>query len=940
MMVAALDIENYKHYRGSHQIEFPAQGIVAVTGPNGAGKTTLFEAIEWCLYCPRSIPQATVPPHDGVGKTVVTVTLEDTEEGKRYCVQRELRSGGTQAEIYLQDDPGRPIVQGTREVTRYVARHLIGLPHAAFVSTFFTKQKELQFFGDRSATERRTEVGRLLGLEAVREAQREIGEGRTAARSQADSLRSEYRRRLDDRDLDAEKEETARLLREVEVGEAEAERVSLSAAEAAEQAREALERLRDLQSRDGAFAQGLAELAGAAREAVARRDAASAELARLESRAAERLALAATAARMDELATELGRIEGERERARQLQALREAHRAADDRSLAATRRLEKTVRDHQDAAVGLSDWFWVEADAADPCEAARRLHAIAVRLNPAESRSRAEALQEALQLSSVAREIGETLQKYGRLRDKLAVQREELLASGDPSAALHEARQVVREAREEEQLVRSLIAAVRVEREEDERLTVSLRQHVEDPICPTCTRPLGAKEAERLAALLEAKIAQLRDDERGFLARAQAASERSTAAEAAEAEARARGEAVKSLSDRLADGQRLIDEAIERHRQAVEAVQLALQAIGASEVPSAEVIAAARVQAERVQRIAGLAGLLDQLGEDAVAAREDRDEAELRIDQLGEVRFDEAALQAATAELGQARRAAAQVEQIDVELANREIYERQRMSEEQTIAELGVQQAEIAGQRAALAFDAEQLRTAIGAEHLAREAAHMARDRHTAARHAVRDAQAARDRLEADHAHLRQLIEGADQRSREADELSRMYDEFGEFDRYVARHVGPLLAETTERMLSQVTNGKYDHVQFDENYGIEVFDGDEAFPLGGFSGGERDVVALCARLALSEVVGSAALRPPRFLVLDEVFGSLDSDRRAQLLETLGTLAYEGHFRQMFIISHVDDVQQSPVMNEAWTIEERDGVSRVVRPETHLAAALT
>ena len=41
---------------------------------------------------------------------------------------------------------------------------------------------------------------------------------------------------------------------------------------------------------------------------------------------------------------------------------------------------------------------------------------------------------------------------------------------------------------------------------------------------------------------------------------------------------------------------------------------------------------------------------------------------------------------------------------------------------------------------------------------------------------------------------------------------------------------------------------------------------------------------------MSELVGSSALRPPRFLVLDEVFGSLDSERRSQLLETLGSLA--------------------------------------------------
>ena len=190
---------------------------------------------------------------------------------------------------------------------------------------------------------------------------------------------------------------------------------------------------------------------------------------------------------------------------------------------------------------------------------------------------------------------------------------------------------------------------------------------------------------------------------------------------------------------------------------------------------------------------------------------------------------------------------------------------------------------------------------------------------------------AALKRLRDEHDRLSELLDLADRKTREADELSRMYDEFGEFDRYVARRVGPMLAETTERLLAQVTNSKYSQIRFDENYGIHVYDGDEDFPLSSFSGGERDVVALCARLALSEIVGSAAARPPRFLVLDEVFASLDVDRREQLLETLGVLANGGHFRQMFIISHVEDVQQSPVMNEAWSISERDGSSQVDRP---------
>ena len=44
-----------------------------------------------------------------------------------------------------------------------------------------------------------------------------------------------------------------------------------------------------------------------------------------------------------------------------------------------------------------------------------------------------------------------------------------------------------------------------------------------------------------------------------------------------------------------------------------------------------------------------------------------------------------------------------------------------------------------------------------------------------------------------------------------------------------------------------MTDGKYDRVTFDEDYGIEVFDNtDEKFPLETFSGGERDAIALAA----------------------------------------------------------------------------------------------
>ena len=74
---------------------------------------------------------------------------------------------------------------GTRQATDYVTRQLVGLSHRAFVSTFFTRQKELSFFGTFKDTDRRREVGRLLGLETIRDAQRRLAEDRNEARAES-----------------------------------------------------------------------------------------------------------------------------------------------------------------------------------------------------------------------------------------------------------------------------------------------------------------------------------------------------------------------------------------------------------------------------------------------------------------------------------------------------------------------------------------------------------------------------------------------------------------------------------------------------------------------------------------------------------------------------------------------------------------------------------
>jgi DNA repair exonuclease SbcCD ATPase subunit len=158
-----------------------------------------------------------------------------------------------------------------------------------------------------------------------------------------------------------------------------------------------------------------------------------------------------------------------------------------------------------------------------------------------------------------------------------------------------------------------------------------------------------------------------------------------------------------------------------------------------------------------------------------------------------------------------------------------------------------------------------------------------------------------------------------------------MYREFNEFERYAADRLTPLLSDMTSELVRDITDERYDRVEFDSNFGVEVYDGaEERFPLETFSGGEQDAIALAARLALSRMIGGAAANPPGFLVLDEVFGSLDRDRRTRLLNLLGTITGTfDDFRQIFVISHVDDVRSSAVFDELWRIDESgDGASQL------------
>ena len=88
----------------------------------------------------------------------------------------------------------------------------------------------------------------------------------------------------------------------------------------------------------------------------------------------------------------------------------------------------------------------------------------------------------------------------------------------------------------------------------------------------------------------------------------------------------------------------------------------------------------------------------------------------------------------------------------------------------------------------------------------------------------------------------------------------------------------PDLSELASGFLRDLTNGRYTELELDEDYGATLLD--DGDPKAVISGGEEDVANLALRLAISQMIAERAGQPLSLLILDEIFGSLDEDRRA------------------------------------------------------------
>jgi exonuclease SbcC len=174
----------------------------------------------------------------------------------------------------------------------------------------------------------------------------------------------------------------------------------------------------------------------------------------------------------------------------------------------------------------------------------------------------------------------------------------------------------------------------------------------------------------------------------------------------------------------------------------------------------------------------------------------------------------------------------------------------------------------------------------------------------------------------AQHAKLAQL-------ESESLHLSRVSDLLSAFRNDVVASVGPRLAVQAAELFAELTDNEYDLLEVDaETYGLQIRDAGLSYGLDRFSGSEIDLANLALRVAISEQIRFQSGGTVGLLVLDEVFGPLDEERKARMLLALERL--KGRFRQVLVVTHSTDIkEQLPNAIEVVKRPGRRATARVV-----------
>jgi DNA repair exonuclease SbcCD ATPase subunit len=326
-----------------------------------------------------------------------------------------------------------------------------------------------------------------------------------------------------------------------------------------------------------------------------------------------------------------------------------------------------------------------------------------------------------------------------------------------------------------------------------------------------------------------------------------------------------------------------------------------------------------QVVARRLELDRELAGLVAVLEPSGPAARSGTTETVLYAAELTELRRRLESARAAADELARLEGRLERIDRVAAELAETEERRAEAAGRRETLLE----------KVRSLSYSPDDLAAARDARDRARAAHRVLSGRGEEARLALAAASSAAEVADARlgdararHAEIHDLAE----RSRH---LSRLADLLNDFRNNIVATVGPRLAAQAAELFAELTDHEYDRLEVDpESYELQIRDAGRVFGLDRFSGSETDLANLALRVAISEHVRFQSGGAVGLLVLDEVFGPLDEDRKARMLLALERL--RSRFRQVLVVTHDPEIkEQLPSAIQVVKLPGRRATARVL-----------
>lgn len=284
-------------------------------------------------------------------------------------------------------------------------------------------------------------------------------------------------------------------------------------------------------------------------------------------------------------------------------------------------------------------------------------------------------------------------------------------------------------------------------------------------------------------------------------------------------------------------------------------------------------------------------------------ARQLKDE----LDAIGDVRFDEKEYNTILAEFEKLNKVYEHALKLEAQVERKSELQQRLAQVQQRQSALVALQASLQQQLEEQAYDAGAFAAARDKYDADREQVDTVRETLLEAEKALITKRSQLQNAEQELSRIRAQLKKIAQLEEERQYYEALAFHFGRFRLELAGRLRPLIAARASELLRLTTGGRYSLLELDDDYNIFIIDQGTPHPLLRFSGGEQDLANLCLRVAISQVVAERGGKAPvQFIVLDEVFGSQDSQRQNLIMQALQHL--QSQFRQIFLISHVESIK--------------------------------